>query len=129
MDKRKELAQVIARNAKALLEKKSRDFPSVNALATAINTPVHRASANSIAYVFKPTKRPRGDKHADTLPRLDTLSLVAEKLGCDVWELLHPDIQALRRKLDVYETMARNFNTTDGAATHIAEPLPSRAGA
>lgn len=38
-----------------------------------------------------------------TLPRLDTLAAIAPRLGCEVWELLHPEIKTVRERLRSYE--------------------------
>lgn len=110
MDQRRKLAETIATNARRLMAIKARDYPTPNALATAINTPTKRVAPNSVTYILEPAKRPKGRTHSDTLPRLDTLAHVAEKLGCEVWELLHPDLPALRAKLDAYDRMIQTID-------------------
>lgn len=121
MDQRKKLAEIIARNAGRLLAMRRREFPTPNALATAINTPTKRVAPNSVTYILEPAKRPKGRMHSDTLPRLDTLAHVADKLGCEVWELLHPDLPALRAKLDAYERM---IQTISRAPDDDPSPMP-----
>lgn len=104
MDPRAILAIVIAENVKRLMKEQG-VYRNPNALAKAINTPTRKVSANSIAYLFKPERRPKGEKIRNTLPRLETLAHAASKLDCQVWELLHPNLDKLRLKLRAYEAV------------------------
>lgn len=114
MENRSNLSNVIARNATFLMLRQGL-YDNPTALASAINTPTKKVAPNSIAYIFKPQLRPKG-KTKDTLPRLEILAAAAAKLGCETWELLHPDLPALREKLAAYDAMVNTINRGKGGS-------------
>lgn len=118
MERRDDLALVICHNVHFLMEAQG-TYKSANALASAINARVQKVAPNSINYLFKPHNRPKGKNGLASLPRLDVLSEAANALGCEVWELLHPDLKGLRKKLAGYDTMMQAAR-----ASEDIEPRP-----
>ena len=48
-------------------------------------------------------------------PSLDKLVLIADKLDCDVWELLHPDVEKARRDAARLQAIDEQYRqTADG---------------
>jgi len=59
-------------------------------------------AANTVGNWF-----PKSGEKPATNARVDKLAIVANKLNCEVWQLLHPDIQSLQRDLDRLESIRR----------------------
>jgi hypothetical protein len=102
-----ELYEALARNLRDKWKKKG--FRSAHDLSTKIPG----LSSNSIRgwLYLADKKKPR---HVKSYPRLDLLERVAERLGCDIWELFHPDIDRLRKDLAELERLRRAFHNGDG---------------
>jgi hypothetical protein len=98
-----ELYEAFARNLRTLWEKKG--FNSAHDLASKIPG----LSSNSIRgwISLADKKRPR---HAKSYPRLDLLERVAERLGVDIWELFHPNLDKLKKDLAELERLRRAFH-------------------
>lgn len=59
-------------------------------------------SPNTVRHLLQPGRRPTASK-AVGYPTLDKLERVAAKLGCAVWELVHPDLERARALIAIGE--------------------------
>jgi hypothetical protein len=97
-----ELYEVLARNLRDRWKKKG--FRSAHDLSTKIPG----LSSNSIRGWLNLADKTR-PRHVKSYPRLDLLERVTERLGCDIWELFHPDIEQLKKDLAELERLRRAF--------------------
>lgn len=105
MQKTADLAQILAKNLKFFMARDGAHYRNANALGIASGL-----SPNTIRNILDPAKRPvRVSKKAEGAPTLDKLTAIAAKLPCQVWELLHPDIEHSIREREMYARIERDF--------------------
>ena len=93
-----DLNQLVAKNLNYFMQRPKSLYKNANALGK-----VAKIAPNTIRNLLDPTKRTVTAEKPDGFPLLDTLAKIAPHLGCDVWELLHPDIEKAVRQREVYE--------------------------
>lgn len=75
------------------------DYKTANALGVAAGV-----NPGTVRYLIDPAKRVTTTaKKPEGYPLLDILGKLADKLGCEVWELLHPDIERSIRERLTYQ--------------------------
>ena len=96
------IEKILARNLDYLMKLPGAHYPNANALGNAIGM-----SPNTIRNLLHPERRPSHGEKPLGFPTIDTLQKVAEKLGREVWELLHPDIERSIREREMYSDLIR----------------------
>ena len=64
---------------------------------------------NTVRNFLDPKKRTVTTTKPDGFPTLDKLEKLAEPLKCEVWELLHPDIERSMREREMYKKIENNY--------------------
>lgn len=98
MNQAKEIRLLISKNLRYFM--KLRQIKSDNALAVLAGM-----SPNTVRNYVDPSKRTVTADKPEGYPVLDGLAKLAAKLDCDVWELLHPDIEKERLEKEMYENI------------------------
>jgi lambda repressor-like predicted transcriptional regulator len=86
-----DLSDVIARNLAFLMEHGRRKWESATALANEA-----KISPNTLQNMLTPGRRRVSVTKTRIYPTLDKLAAVAGALGCEPWELLHPNLEQAR---------------------------------
>lgn len=68
-----------------------------------------QVAPNTIRNLLDPSKRTTTRDKPEGYPTLDILGKIAHKLSCEVWELLHPDIEKSIREREMYLRLEQNF--------------------
>ncbi len=97
METRRTLARILADNLNFFMSKEGCPYPNANSLAVAA-----RVAPNSVRNLLAPSKRTVTADKPEGFPQLDTVQKVAAKLGLQVWELFHPDIERSLREREIY---------------------------
>ena len=100
----KDIRQIVAGNLRFFMGKDGALYRNANALGKAAGI-----SPNSIRNLLDPKKRPVTTNKPDGYPTLDLILKIAKPLGCEVWELLHPDIQRSIRERIMYHNIERDM--------------------
>lgn len=80
---------ILARNLAYFMSKPDALYTNANALGVACSM-----SPTTVRKMLEPTKRSyQSAKKGPGPPSTVTLVMLAEKLGCQVWELVHPDLE------------------------------------
>lgn len=116
MQKPDDLRWLIARNLKFFMSRENCPYPNPNALGVAA-----KIAPNTVRNLLDPTKRTTTTEKPDGYPTLDKLGAIAEKLGIQVWELLHPDIERSLRERDMYRTIESDFMSRVKAQADAAD--------
>lgn len=95
----KDIRTTVAKNVKFFMARPSSEFRTANALAVAAGL-----AANSVRYLIEPERRPTTTEKGvgGGWPGLETLAAVAPFLKCELWELLHPNIERSQREREAY---------------------------
>jgi hypothetical protein len=94
---------ILARNLAHFMNRPGAPYPNANALGVACGM-----SPNTIRKMLTPAKRVYQSRTKGAgLPASMTLVLLSEKLGCDVWELLHPDLERAHALMRAGEAAAQ----------------------
>lgn len=109
MKKVEELMGALARNLHYFMRLPGCPHTNANLL--------HKASgvaANTIRYYLNPKKRPeyRTITKDVSSPSLDKLVKLADALGCEPWELLHPDIEKARADQRTLQALEERYRET-----------------
>ena len=99
-----DLRAVVARNLGFFMNRPGCQYPNANALGIAA-----KVSPNTIRYLLHPSRRPVTASKPDGYPTLDKLEKIAQKLTCEVWELLHPNIEKSIRERAMYKKLEQDF--------------------
>lgn len=104
MPKTAEFQALISKNIKYFMELKDCAYKNANALAGAA-----KLSPNTVRNYIDPDKRTVTEGKPLGFPTLDKLAKLAKPLNCEVWELLHPDIERSRRERFMYLQIEQDF--------------------
>lgn len=99
-----DLRQVVAQNLRYFMGLESCPYATANALAVAA-----KVAPNTVRNYLDPTKRTVTTGKPDGYPTLDKLKALADALGREPWELLHPDIQRSLSEREMYKTIESDF--------------------
>lgn len=102
----KDLRRVVARNLRFFMERETCAYRNPNSLGVAC-----KVSPNTIRNLLDPSRRTTTSAKPEGYPTLDILEKVALKLSCEVWELLHPDIEKSIREREMYLRLEHSFKT------------------
>ena len=100
----KDLHQVLTDNLRYFMRRESSLYKTPNALGIAAGI-----APNTVANLLHPEKRTVTSSKPKGYPTLDKLQAIATALGCEVWELLHPDIERSVREREMYITIGRDL--------------------
>ena len=103
MHKPDEFQALISKNIKYFMGL-SENYKNANALAGAA-----KLSPNTVRNYMDPEKRTVTEGKPLGFPTLDKLAKLAKPLRCEVWELLHPDIERSRRERSMYSKIEQDF--------------------
>lgn len=98
-----DLRHTLAENLRFFMGK-SESYGNANRLGTALSI-----SPNTVRNLLNPKQRPVTADKPEGYPTLDTLLKIAGRLDCQVWELLHPDIQRSIREREMYERIESDY--------------------
>jgi hypothetical protein len=96
--RRLEINELIARNLRYFMAQPGAAYTNANSLGVAAGI-----APNTVRNLLDPTKRTTTAEKPEGYPTLDKLAALSLKLGCEVWELLHPDIERSKRERVIYE--------------------------
>lgn len=119
MEKDQDLNAVIARNLKFWMSRPGSPYRNANALGAAAGI-----APNTVRNFLDHKKRTTTLDKPEGYPTLDKLALLAEKLGCAVWELLHPDIERSMSEREMYRKVQADFERIQAEATKAADAKP-----
>lgn len=100
----RDLNQTLADNLKFFMEREGSAYKNPNSLAVAA-----KLSANTVRNFLNPARRTTTVSKPKGYPTLDKLERVSSILGCQVWELLHPDLPRSIREREMYESIERDW--------------------
>jgi transcriptional regulator with XRE-family HTH domain len=110
---------ILAKNLRYFMQRPSSPYRTANALAEAAGM-----SANTVRYYLDEKKRPARSANGVGFPTMNKLSKLAEKLGCEVWELLHPDIERSLSEREMYRKVQADFERIREGANQAADAKP-----
>ncbi len=99
------LNEIVSDNLRFFM-KRSANCQNANALAVASRG---RVSAGTVRNLLDKRKRTTTLEKQEGYPQLDTVAAVAEVLGREVWELLHPDIERSIKEREWFVRAERDF--------------------
>lgn len=108
MRKKPNLNEVVARNLAYLMGRPGCLYNNPTALARAA-----LVAPNTVRNLLDPTRRTKLYAHTskrEGYPNLDMLERIADKLGCEVWELIHPNIEQAQKAQEIYESLEATFH-------------------
>ena len=94
----------MARNLAFFMSRETCLYKNANALGVASGV-----APNTIRNLLDPSKRTTTRDKPEGYPTLDILGKIALKLPCEVWELLHPDIEKSIREREMYLRLEHTF--------------------
>ncbi|MCR4304960.1 MAG: hypothetical protein NUV63_12190 [Gallionella sp.] len=103
MPKRLDLNMILAHNLRFFMAR-SELYKNPHALGIASGV-----APNTVSNYLDHKKRTVTIEKAEGFPTLDRLASLASKLQCDVWELLHPDIEQSIRMREMYEKIEADY--------------------
>lgn len=101
--------EIVAKNIRFFMSRPSSVYRTANSLAG------DGLAANTVRNLLDPKKRTTTLDKPVGYPTLDKLATIATKLGCEVWELLHPDIEQSLRERAMYRSIRKDFLETEKA--------------
>lgn len=104
MNKPEEFQALISKNIQYFMGLKDCQYKTANAVAK-----VARLSPNTVRNYIDGRKRTVTTDKPLGFPLLDKLAKLTKPLNCEVWELLHPDIERSRRERDMYKKIEADF--------------------
>lgn len=114
--KEKDLRRTMARNLAFFMARESCPYKNANALGVAA-----KVAPNTIRNLLDPSKRTTTSAKPDGYPTLDILDKIAQKLPCEVWELLHPDIEKSIREREMYKRIEHSFKALPAHQPRLAK--------
>lgn len=115
--KNSNLSKTMSRNLAFFMSRESCLYKNPNALAVAAGV-----APNTIRNLLDPSKRTTTRDKPEGFPTLDILGKIASKLPCEVWELLHPDIEKSIREREMYLRLAHDFKTLPNHHARLVKP-------
>ena len=103
MTKPLDLNLVLAHNLRFFMDRHTL-YKNPNALGIAAGI-----APNTVRNFLDHKKRTTTTEKAEGFPTLDRLAALADKLGCQVWELLHPDIERSIKEREFYQRIEANY--------------------
>lgn len=104
MTKHEDLRLLLAKNLRYFMGREKSLYRNANALGKAA-----KIAPNTVRNLLGTIKRTTTEDKPEGYPTLDKLEAIAKALGCQVWELLHPDVEKSKREKEFYEAMLANF--------------------
>ncbi len=104
MPKRLDLNLILAHNLRFFMAN-NEACKNANALATKAGI-----APGTVRNYLDHRKRTVTTEKPEGFPTLDILATLAVHLGCEVWELLHPDIERSIREREMYEKIETDFS-------------------
>src|SRR5262245_33621312 len=101
---RVDLRRVIAGNLKYFMQRPGSLYKTANALGVAA-----KVAPNTVRNLLDPRKRTVTSTKPEGYPTLDKLEALALRLGCEVWELLHPDLERSIREREMYSKIEHDY--------------------
>lgn len=99
-----DLSHILAGNIQFFMDRAESNYRNANALAVAA-----KISPNTVRNLLHPKRRTVTSAKPDGFPTLDKLLAISIPLGCEVWELLHPDIKQSIREREMYKRIDINY--------------------
>lgn len=118
------LNAILARNLHFWMSRENALYKNANALGVAAGI-----AANTVRNYLEPTKRRSVTDKGEGFPTVDKLAALASKLGCEVWELLHPDIEQSIREREMYKKVEADFKRIQEQANRAAEEAAAKSKA
>lgn len=103
MAKSKDLNQIVAHNLRFFMDRHPL-LKNANALGKDAGV-----APNSIRNLLDNKKRTVTTAKPVGYPTLDLLQKIAVRLGCGVWQLLHPDIEKTIREQEMLKKIEQNY--------------------
>ena len=116
MQNRPDLATILAANLKYFMSLPGALYRNPNALATAA-----KIAPNTVRNYLDPSRRTTTVNKPEGFPTLDKLQRLASALNCQVWELLHPDIQRSLREREMYRDIEKTYAHVLKAPQHTTQ--------
>lgn len=99
-----DLRWLIAKNLRYFMDREKSLYRNANALAVAA-----KVAPNTVRNLLDPNKRTTTTEKPDGYPTIDKLERIGRVLGCEVWEILHPNIERSLREREFYSHIERDF--------------------
>lgn len=99
-----DLNAVLGENLSFFMKREDSPYRNANALGKAA-----KVAPNTIRNLLDPEKRTTTASKPRGYPTLDKIEKIATALKCEVWELLHPDIQRSIRERAFYANIERDY--------------------
>lgn len=113
----RDLNQILATNLKFFMERDGSAYKNPNSLAIAA-----KLSANTVRNFLTPSRRTTTATKPKGYPTLDKLERVCHVLGCQVWELLHPDLARSLREREMYQSIERDWQKRESEMAGFKKP-------
>jgi hypothetical protein len=104
MTKDRQLQATLARNLRYFMGRETCPYKNPNALGIAAGV-----SPNTVRNLLDPSRRTTTSTKLEGFPTMDKLVSICDKLGCAVWELLHPDIERSIREREMYQAIESDY--------------------
>lgn len=117
---RRDLRQVIATNLRYFMGLENCPYKTPNSLAVAA-----KVAPNTVYNLLDATRRTTTARKPNGYPTLDKLEDIAAVLGCEAWELMHPDLPRSLREREMYKTIESDFQLRSRVNGDLAKTLPA----
>lgn len=101
---KRDLRQIVAANLKFFMARPNCPYRNANSLGKAAGI-----APNTVTNLLHPSRRTVTSTKPQGYPTLDKLERIATVLHCEVWELLHPDIERSTREREMYRTIEADY--------------------
>ena len=118
MSKNNDLNGILARNLAYFMEK-SESYKNPHALGKKANV-----APNTVGNYLDHTKRTTTSGKLEGFPTVDILARLADALGCQVWELLHPNLSRAITEREMYKRIEASFADIKKADPTVATNEP-----
>lgn len=112
---KKTLAHILSDNLAFFMRREGSLYKNPNALGVSAGV-----APNTVRNLLHPSKRTVTADKPEGFPQLDNVEKVAKKLGVEVWELFHPNIEQSIRERQFYAAAQSSFTQKP------AEETPAR---
>lgn len=100
----KDLRLILAYNMRYFMSMRREDCGNANALAVKAGL-----AANTVRNFLDPSRRTVTANKPKGYPQLDNIECIAKALNCQVYELLHPNIERHHRERKMYANIERDY--------------------
>jgi hypothetical protein len=104
---RLDLNLILANNLRFFMQR-SKLYKNANALGVAA-----KVAPNTVRNLLDPKKRTVTAEKPEGFPNIDKLVPIAQALNCQVWELLHPDIELAMKQRAFYKQAGSAFKADE----------------